>query len=311
MSNHCLSSANFLTVGGTGSFPLQRKPVLFSVTPFSRSQNLSSSIVTASSKKKNKKKLTHVTEGNEEEEDAFELLFKQLEEDLKNDDLSIDDMDDDDEITEEEMAMLEGDLEALLGDFDGESLNSDTAETQNEKTSKDGSDNSLNLRTWQLNKLARALKAGRRKISIKTLAADLCLDRDIVLDLLRNPPPNLLMMSLSIPDEPTPSAITTPAENFYQETSADQAESVPKPNLPIHTMQQDWSSRKRLKKIHLDTLERVYARSKRPTNTLISNIVHLTNIPRKRVIKWFEDRRAQDGVPEERLPYQHPAKESA
>lgn len=102
-------------------------------------------------------------------------------------------------------------------------------------------------------------------LQIKTLAAELCLDRALVLSLLRNPPPNLLMRSLSIPDEPTPSAISTPGENFYQETSTDHAESVPKSNLPIHTMQENWSSRKRLKKAHLDTLERVYTRSKRPT----------------------------------------------
>ncbi|XP_058785870.1 protein OVEREXPRESSOR OF CATIONIC PEROXIDASE 3-like [Vicia villosa] len=306
MSNHCLSSAHFLTIGATRSFPSQRKPFLFSVPLSPRSRNLHSSIVTATPKKKNKKKLTPVTEENEEEEDAFELLFKQLEEDLKKDDSSMDDFGD--EISEEDMALLERELEGVLGDFDGELLNSDTAETpaanEAEKTSKLGNDDLLNLRTWQLNKLARALKTGRRKLSIKTLAAELCLDRALVLNLLRNPPPNLLMMSLSIPDEPTPSAISTPGENFYQETSADNAESEPKSNIPIHTMQENWSSRKRLKKAHLDTLERVYMRSKRPTNAMISNIVQVTNLPRKTVIKWFEDKRAEDGVPKQRLPYQ-------
>jgi hypothetical protein len=108
-------------------------------------------------------------------------------------------------------------------------------------------------------------------LQIKALAAELCLDRALVLDLLRNPPPSLLMLSLSIPDEPKPSAVspeTTPGDSFYKETSADHAhaESGPKKsNLPIHDMQQNWSSRKRLKKAQLDTLERVYMRSKRPT----------------------------------------------
>ena len=45
--------------------------------------------------------------------DAFELLFKQLEEDLKRGDLP----EDDDEITEEDMALLERELENALGDF--------------------------------------------------------------------------------------------------------------------------------------------------------------------------------------------------
>lgn len=37
---------------------------------------------------------------------------------------------------------------------------------------------------------------------------------------------------------------------------------------------------------------------------MISNIVHVTNLPRKRVVKWFEDKRAEDEVPDRRVPYQ-------
>lgn len=44
---------------------------------------------------------------------------------------------------------------------------------------------------------------------------------------------------------------------------------------------------------------------------MISNIVHVTNLPRKAVVKWFENKRAEDGVPEQRLPYQHSANETA
>ena len=40
---------------------------------------------------------------------------------------------------------------------------------------------------------------------------------------------------------------------------------------------------------------------------MISNIVHLTNLPKKRVVKWFEDKRAEDGIPEHRLPYERSA----
>jgi len=118
------------------------------------------------------KRLTHVTEGNDEE-DPFELLFKQLEEDLKNDDDLSKDDGDDDEISEEEFALLERELEGVLGEFDPELLNTDISETQGdndvEKSSGDGNENSLKLRTWQLNKLARALKTGRRKLSVSLL----------------------------------------------------------------------------------------------------------------------------------------------
>lgn len=46
-------------------------------------------------------------------------------------------------------------------------------------------------------------------------------------------------------------------------------------------------------------------------NAMISSIVHVTNIPRKTVIKWFEDKRTEEGVPDQRLPYQRSIVESS
>lgn len=43
---------------------------------------------------------------------------------------------------------------------------------------------------------------------------------------------------------------------------------------------------------------------------MISNIVHVTNLPRKRVVKWFEDKRTEDEVPDRRLPYQRSTPDS-
>ncbi|KAK7410270.1 hypothetical protein VNO78_00927 [Psophocarpus tetragonolobus] len=324
----CLRSDPILTPTQSLTLPFQRNPLFFSLPLSSRAHYLSSSIRVASSKKKNKKKLSgeHVTEGDEVDVDAFELLFKQLEEDLKRDDLSEDDGED--EISEEDMALLERELENALGNFDADLLNLDVNGSETSSDPEDdedddddvdddddeGDERSLNLRSWQMKKLARALKAGRRKTSIKNLAADLCLDRALVLQLLRDPPPNLLMMSLSVPDEPTTTVVSLESKSreiVHKETSIDHAESEPKAKVPVHTLQRNWYAQKRLKKAHVDTLERVYRRSKRPTNAMISSIVHVTNIPRKRVIKWFEDKRAEEGVPDRRLPYQRSDPESA
>jgi hypothetical protein len=43
---------------------------------------------------------------------------------------------------------------------------------------------------------------------------------------------------------------------------------------------------------------------------MISSIVHVTNLPRKRVVKWFEDKRAEDGVAEHRNPFQRSVPET-
>ncbi|PPD66750.1 hypothetical protein GOBAR_DD36367 [Gossypium barbadense] len=180
---------------------------------------------------------------------------------------------------------LANDLAEAFGDFDFEGFSSapnDAEEEVEDDGEEDGNDDEVEerpvkLKNWQLRRLAAALKVGRRKTSIKTLAAELCLDRAVVLELLREPPPELLMISATLPDEPV--------------------------KEPIHVMQQRWSAQKRLKKVQIDTLEKVYRRSKRPTNTMISSIVQVTNLPRKRVVKWFEDKRNEDGVPEHRQPY--------
>lgn len=45
-------------------------------------------------------------------------------------------------------------------------------------------------------------------------------------------------------------------------------------------------------------------------NAMISSIVHVTNLPRRRVVKWFEEKRADEGVPDEHRPYRRKSSES-
>ncbi|KAL6566263.1 hypothetical protein OROGR_001878 [Orobanche gracilis] len=262
-------------------------------------------------KKKNSQK--NVVVDKDVDEDAFEALFHQLEKDLQNEELNVNDGRDDD-TSEENLAELEQELaEALADDELLDALNlAVREETENEDDEEE--ETPIKLKNWQLKRLAYALKNGRRKTSIKNLAADLCLDRAVVLKLLRDPPPNLVMLSDTLPDKPTSTnlnLVEKPVETFPSETITPTAkrEEV-KEKVPVHVMQSSWSARKRLKKVQVETLEQVYRRTKRPTNAMISSIVHVTSLPRKKVVKWFEDKRAEEGVPEHRLPYQRFASES-
>lgn len=110
-------------------------------------------------------------------------------------------------------------------------------------------------------------------LQIKSLAAELCLDRTIVLDLLREPPPSLLMLSASLPDTPTPSIIETKTLQTTDEEPlvVDTAEEAEVKKVPVHVMQQSWAAQKRLKKVQIETLERVYRRTKRPTVSIVSS----------------------------------------
>ncbi|KAI3891184.1 hypothetical protein MKW98_007489 [Papaver atlanticum] len=338
--------------------PLQPHPPLTqsTLTFSSRKNNPNSAITSSSKKKKNSssnnnnksKKKQSLTKKSEVEivddidEDAIEALFNQLEEDLKSDG-SFEDGDDD--LTEEDLARLEKELKEAFGedadlfemlqlseediqnsndDEDGEEDEEDEEEEEIDDDDDDEEEESpVQLKNWQLRRLATALKIGRRKTSIQTLAAELCLDRAVVLELLREPPPNLLMLSAALPDIVVPKPIEIEAKPVevsaetivdVSEPSVEASDGIvvpdPKVKVPVHAMQSRWSAQKRLKKVQIETLERVYLRSKRPTNAMISSIVHVTNLPKKRVVKWFEDKRAEDGIAEDRLPYQRSTAET-
>ncbi|XP_048332260.2 protein OVEREXPRESSOR OF CATIONIC PEROXIDASE 3 [Ziziphus jujuba] len=292
--------------------PLRRLLPRFSSTlTLARRRNHHSATTTTSSptKKKNKQSLAKnrvMKDEDDIDEDAFEALFSMLEEDLKKDDVSLGNEDDED-IREEDLALLEEELSEAFGadgDFSLDTDNEDGEDDEDEDEEEE--EPPVKLKNWQLRRLASALKAGRRKTSIKSLAAELCLDRALVLELLREPPPSLLMMSAALPDEPpaTVSVTETKPVETVAKITADTAEPDTSTKVPVHVLQQKFSAQKRLKKVHVQTLESVYRRTKRPTNAMISSIVHVTNLPRKRVIKWFEDKRAEDEVPENRTPYQ-------
>ncbi|KAH0988812.1 hypothetical protein GBA52_000295 [Prunus armeniaca] len=352
---HCLTLPSSRNERPPTSLILPRQfPARFSSTlALARRRNQRTEV--ASSKPKINKKILAKKEVKDEEdedvdEDAIDALFRLLEEDLKNDDASLDDED----LTEEELAKLEQEVAEALGivddeededededeeddddddDEDDEDDDDDVVieiDAQEEEVDDDDDDDEeeeeeeespVKLKTWQLRRLAAALKVGRRKTSIKILAAELCLDRPVVLELLRNPPPSLLMMCAALPDEPAPTisvSQTMPVETVVEttvetvvETTTESSEVETTVNKPIHVMQQKFSAQKRLKKAHVETLESVYRKTKRPTNAMISSIVHVTNLPRKRVVKWFEDKRSEDGVTDSRLPYRRPAPNTA
>lgn len=302
------------------NFSLMRLPSVrhtLSLT-FARRRNQNSSVSPSSSSSKKKKRNLIPKEATDEEEDvevdALELLFSQLEEDLKNDAPTLDDGEED-EFSEEDLARLERELGLALGiDVDDDEEQEAGEEDDDEEVLEDTEEEEMpvKLKNWQLRRLASALKKGRRKTSIKSLAAELCLDRAIVLELLREPPLSLLMLSATLPDTSTPSieetkTLQTTDEELIVADTAKEAEGV---KVPVHVMQQSWAAQKRLKKVQIETLESVYRRTKRPTNAMISSIVQVTNLPRKRIVKWFEDKRVEDGVPDQRLPYDRSAPKS-
>lgn len=119
------------------------------------------------------KSLRHKEPAKEDDidKDAFEALFSQLEEDLKNEDSSLDNGDD--EISEEDLAMLVQELAEALGDDDIPMSDSSADDTESgniaeeDEEEEEEEERPVKLRNWQLRRLASALKAGRRKTSVR------------------------------------------------------------------------------------------------------------------------------------------------
>ncbi|CAH9072196.1 unnamed protein product [Cuscuta epithymum] len=216
-------------------------------------------------------------------EEDLANLERELEEALKGDNLS----GDVESILDEENQEIKHEVDLRLeeGEGEGEEEEEDEEEEEEEEEDKeeyndDDDDDDVDasvkgyedneyespvqLKNWQLKRLAYALKNGRRKTSIKNLAADLCLDRAVVLKLLRDPSPHLLMLSATLPDKPIP--IISEPPSIPLEKTEDFAKEETTEELPVHVMQQNWSAKKKIKKKQLGTLEQVYGRSKRPTN---------------------------------------------
>ncbi|PWA65732.1 hypothetical protein CTI12_AA333270 [Artemisia annua] len=176
------------------------------------------------------------------EEDAFEALFKQLEEDLKNDGLTFDD--DDDEISEEDLIKLERELEEALADDELQALFDDTTDEIIEMEVKDkkvvNKKGTTVNQNAMISNIVHVTKIPRKKV-LKWFEDKRGED--------------------GVPDQRQP----------YQSGEC-------KTVLVLA----------------------FYIRH----NAMISNIVHVTKIPRKKVLKWFEDKRGEDGVPDQRQPYQ-------
>ncbi|KAJ4782323.1 overexpressor of cationic peroxidase 3 [Rhynchospora pubera] len=244
------------------------------------------------------------------EEDALNAFFSQLEKDINDHNPSEENI----EIKDEDVAVFEKELAESLGEAGGE-LEEGVSDSEGfvEENAIQSPENKTwqKLKTWQMRKLARALKIGKRKASIKKLSEEVVLDRATVLELLRNPPPGLLLMSDSLRDEPRPLPPAEPKNNeIGSSISSDDMEVKSKGTeleVKQQAPQQPLPPQKRLKRAQVETLERVYSRTKRPTNEMISSIMQVTNLPRKIVVTWFEEKREHDGVPHQPMihaPYQ-------
>lgn len=82
------------------------------------------------------------------------------------------------------------------------------------------------------------------------------------------------MMSATLPDEPPPVPSMPPKTQIQtvtdKTTTVDAVKSGREVKVPVHVMQHRWFAQKRLKKVQVDTLERVYSRTKRPTVSKVS-----------------------------------------
>lgn len=261
-------------------------------------------------------------------ERAMEDLFAQLEMDLES---SVADSGDDEEFTEEELALMAKELQDAFdeaglefeglddeesgpktvdmfmkdGMYSDDSVVHNRGEQEEEDEDEEGVEDEdeedeermVPLEKWQLRKLAAAAEKGRRNVNVKILSAELGMDRADVLSFLRNPPPELLLMSDELENEVAEASERAEAKVEKAPKVAAASRKQPAPPLnPSGGPQspRSWHGSKRLKKEHIATFERVYRNSTRPSNAMIENLVNLTHVPRKKILQWFDDKRAEN-----------------
>lgn len=107
-------------------------------------------------------------------------------------------------------------------------------------------------------------------LQVKSLAAELGMDRSDVLSFLRDPPPELLLMSAQLEEEDeaaaaAPKKVEAKVEKAPR-TAPSRKQSAP-PSTPSGGPQnpRSWHGNKRLKKEHVATFERVYRQTNRPS----------------------------------------------
>ncbi|XP_024540144.1 protein OVEREXPRESSOR OF CATIONIC PEROXIDASE 3-like [Selaginella moellendorffii] len=167
----------------------------------------------------------------------------------------------------------------------------------------------VKLEKWQLRKLRDALDVEKSQLKVKALAGETGLDRRDVLTFLRDPPPELIELIDSISDKESDEEEDKPedqtgtqeqdSEAGKEENDSPRVERIGLPGDTQGTGPKAWYGKKRIRKEHLETFEKVFQRTKRPTGALIQNIVELTHVPRKRVLDWFENRRQEHAARKE------------
>lgn len=290
-------------------------------------------------RRKQKSKIVEDDDDDAAAEKALEALFAQLEKDLNSEEEDDDGGGADDvQFTDEELAQMTKELEAAFSEMnleggedeqtglvdmvmtDGVYSNSpDAAKGSIQKIPKqeyedddddeefededDDEQREVPLEKWQIRKLAAAAEKGRRNVNVKSLAAELGMDRADVLSFLKDPPPELVLMTAQWDREDEEAAAIPQAEFEFTvdvvseapTTATARKQPVSPPPTPSGGPQvpRSWHGNKRLKKEHIATFERVYRQSSRPSNAMVENLVNLTHVPRKKILQWFDDKRAQ------------------
>ncbi|GAQ79284.1 hypothetical protein KFL_000270440 [Klebsormidium nitens] len=158
---------------------------------------------------------------------------------------------------------------------EGELVSEEKAETPEEAEERAAMALALSeITTWQERKLRWALEKSehrRHKLEIKNIVSDTKLPRKVVLAWLK--------IHIKEPPRPLESAVpkkSAPADAVAEGDGEEEELRGP--------------SKKRIKKVNLETFEKVYRIAPQPSREQIQDLVKLTHIPYKTVVEWFDKR---------------------
>lgn len=157
-----------------------------------------------------------------------------------------------------------------------------------------------NLEPWQVEKLEKAYKAGRRKVKLNTLAKEIKLDRKDVLKWMKNFSQRSESIQQSILN--ARAAAMSAAQERKAFLMSQKHVKVVEEDVTDMWKTANMSTRERvqflvnkpLSRQEEDTLQRVYRQSKFPSEDMLRSLFDLHQIRRARAVQWFKDKREEE-----------------
>jgi len=151
------------------------------------------------------------------------------------------------------------------------------------------------LEPWQAVRLHEEFEKGRRTMKVKQVAAELQLQREEVIEWLKDCNEMSESRRQSLKEAAMAAREASKSRTqMLKDGKAAAAEAARKPSFAERQAAGGDFAKKRLRKDAQATLEAVWANTRWPTDDILKDIYKLHRVPKGKVLEWFAEKRASE-----------------